>query len=340
MAYAVTLIPGDGIGPEVVDATRRVLEATGVAFDWDEQQAGMAAVEATGDPMPEATLDSIARTRLALKGPLTTPVGTGFRSVNVRLRQHFDLYANVRPAETLPNTAGPFEDLDLILYRENTEGLYSGIEYYDERNQIADSIARVTRKGSERIIRFAFEDARRRGRKRITLVHKANILKAIGRMFLDIGREIAAEYPEIDFDDRIVDNMAMQLVLHPQDYDCLVTTNLFGDILSDLMAGLVGGLGVTGSANFGDGGAIFEAVHGSAPDIAGKGVANPTALIRSGEMLLRHLGERDAAEAVRQALRDTFAAAENLTPDLGGTATTQTFADHLASRVERQMAAA
>src|SRR5690606_4441287 len=290
MAHAVTLLPGDGIGPEVVAAARRVLEATGVAFEWDEQQAGMAAFEATGDPLPQPVLYSIERTRLALKGPLTTPVGTGFRSINVRLRQHFELYANVRPAESLPNTRGPFSGLDLILYRENTEGLYAGIEYYDERNQIADSIARVTRKGSERIIRFAFEDARRRGRKRITLVHKANILKAVGRMFLDIGREIAAEYPDIDFDDRIVDNMAMQLVIHPQDYDCLVTTNLFGDILSDLMAGLVGGLGVTGSANVGDDCAIFEAVHGSAPDIAGKGIANPTALIRAGEMLLRHVG--------------------------------------------------
>ena len=338
MAYAVTLLPGDGIGPEVVAAARRVLEATGVAFEWDEQQAGMAAFEATGDPLPQPVLDSIERTRLALKGPLTTPVGGGFRSINVRLRQHFELYANVRPAESLPNTRGPFSGLDLILYRENTEGLYAGIEYFDERNQIADSIARVTRKGSEWIIRFAFEDARRRGRKRITLVHKANILKAVGRMFLDIGREIAAEYPDIDFDDRIVDNMAMQLVIHPQDYDCLVTTNLFGDILSDLMAGLVGGLGVTGSANVGDDCAIFEAVHGSAPDIAGKGIANPTALIRAGEMLLRHVGEADAAEAVRRALLGAYADATHLTSDLGGTASTGAFADHLVQRVERQMA--
>jgi isocitrate dehydrogenase (NAD+) len=333
MSYAVTLIPGDGIGPEVVAAARRVLEATGVAFDWDEQQAGMAAVEAGGDPLPQAILDSIARTRLALKGPLTTPVGGGYRSVNVRLRQHFDLYANVRPAESLPNTRVPFTGLDLILYRENTEGLYAGIEYFDERNQIADSIARVTRRGSERIIRFAFEDARRRGRKRITLVHKANILKAVGGMFLSIGREIAAEYPDVAFDDRIVDNMAMQLVIHPQDYDCLVTTNLFGDILSDLMAGLVGGLGVTGAANVGDGCAIFEAVHGSAPDIAGQGIANPTAVIRAGEMLLRHVGETAAADALRAALHETYAEGTHLTRDLGGTATTAAFADHLAERV-------
>ncbi|HLT45878.1 MAG TPA: isocitrate/isopropylmalate family dehydrogenase [Rubricoccaceae bacterium] len=337
MAYRVTLIPGDGIGPEVVGAARRVLEATGVAFEWDEQVAGMAAFEATGDPLPPPVLDAIARTRLALKGPLATPVGGGFRSANVRLRQHFDLYANVRPAETLPNTNTPFRGLDLVLYRENTEGLYAGIEYFDERNQIADSIARVTRRGSERIVRFAFEDARRRGRRRITLVHKANILKAAGRMFLDIGREIAKDYPDIAFDDRIVDNMAMQLVIHPQDYDCLVTTNLFGDILSDLMAGLVGGLGVTGSANVGDDCAIFEAVHGSAPDIAGKGIANPTAVIRAGEMLLRHVGEAEAAEAVRRALHDVYAEGTRLTADLGGTASTDAFADHLAARVERQM---
>ncbi len=339
MAYAVTLIPGDGIGPEVVEAARRVLEATGVPFEWDEQQAGMTAFEASGDPLPQAVLDSIARTRLALKGPLTTPVGTGFRSINVRLRQHFDLYANVRPAQSLPNTEGPFDGLDLLLYRENTEGLYAGIEYYDARNQIADSIARVTRRGSERIIRFAFEDATRRGRKRLTLVHKANILKAVGRMFLEIGREVARDYPGIAFDDRIVDNMAMQLVLHPEKYDCLVTTNLFGDILSDLMAGLVGGLGVTGSANIGDDCAIFEAVHGSAPDIAGKGIANPTALIRSGEMLLRHLGETAAADALTAALHEVYAEATHLTADLGGSTSTADFGAHLAERVADRVAA-
>lgn len=333
MAYAVTLLPGDGIGPEVVAAAQRVLEATGVAFDWDEQQAGMAAFEAVGDPLPQQVIDSIEDTRLALKGPLTTPVGTGFRSINVRLRQHFELYANVRPALSLPNTDGPFDGLDIMLYRENTEGLYSGIEYYDERNQIADSIARVTRRGSERIIRFAFEDAKRRGRKRLTLVHKANILKAIGRMFLEIGREMAVDYPEIEFDDRIVDNMAMQLVIHPDKYDCLVTTNLFGDILSDLMAGLVGGLGVTGAANIGDDCAIFEAVHGSAPDIAGQGIANPTAIIRSGEMMLRHLGEDKAADAIASALHAMYAEASHLTADLSGSASTSTFAEHLAQRV-------
>ena len=334
MAYDATLIPGDGIGPEVVAAAVRVVEATGVAFKWDEQQAGIGAYEDTGDPLPQATLDSIGRTRLAFKGPLTTPVGTGFRSINVRIRQHFDLYANVRPCETLPNTKGPFEGVDLMLYRENTEGLYAGIEHFDERLQIADSINRITRAGSERIIRYAFEDAVRRGRKRLTLVHKANILKQTGGMFLAIGREIAPDFPGIEFDDRIIDNMAMQLVIRPGEYDAVVTTNMFGDILSDLMSGLVGGLGVTGSANVGEDCAVFEAVHGSAPDIAGQGIANPTALVRSGEMMLRYLGEDAAAETVRRALHDVYSDATALTGDLGGSATTAEFADALVARVE------
>ena len=338
MAYSVTLLPGDGIGPEVVDAAVRVLEATGVAFEWDRQVAGMTAVEQGLDPMPEATLAAIERTRLALKGPLTTPVGGGYRSVNVALRQHFDLYANVRPCQTLPNTNGPFAGVDLMLYRENTEGLYAGIEYWDERNGIADSIARVTRRGSERIIRFAFEDAQRRGRRTLTLVHKANILKETGGLFLGIGKRMAAEYPGLAFDDRIVDNMAMQLVIHPNRYDAIVTTNLFGDILSDLMAGLVGGLGVVGAANIGDDCAIFEAVHGSAPDIAGQGIANPTGVIRSGEMLLRHVGETAAADAVARALHEVYGEGDRLTPDLGGRASTAEFGAHLAERVEALMA--
>ncbi|GAB5534233.1 MAG: isocitrate/isopropylmalate family dehydrogenase [Rubricoccaceae bacterium] len=331
--YDATLIPGDGIGPEVVAAAVDVLEATGVAFNWDEQQAGMGAHEATGDPLPQATLDSIARTRLAFKGPLTTPVGTGFRSINVRIRQHFDLYANVRPCETLPNTRGPFEGVNLILYRENTEGLYAGIEYFDEKNQIADSINRITRRGSERILKFAFEDVKRRGRQRLTLIHKANIMKATGGMFLNIGREVAEDHPEVTFDDRIIDNMAMQLVIHPNRYDAIVTTNMFGDILSDLMAGLVGGLGVTGSANIGEDCAVFEAVHGSAPDIAGQGIANPTAIIRSGEMMLQHLGETAAAAAIRKGLHDLYSDTSNLTADLGGSRTTAEFGSALADRV-------
>jgi isocitrate dehydrogenase (NAD+) len=339
MAHRITLIPGDGIGPEVVAAAVRVLEATGVAFDWDEQPAGLGAFEATGDPLPAETVQSIESTGLALKGPLTTPVGTGFASINVRLRQHFDLYANVRPCVTLPNTDGPFSGIDLILYRENTEGLYAGIEFFDERNQIADAIARSTRRGCERIIRFAFEDAVRRGRKRLTLVHKANILKKTGGMFLEIGHEVAASYPDITFDDRIIDNMAMQLVMHPGKYDAIVTTNLFGDILSDLMSGLVGGLGVTGSANIGETCAIFEAVHGSAPDIAGQGIANPTAVIRSGEMLLSHLGETAAASAIGRALEEVYGENHSLTRDLGGTASTADFAAVLADRVAALMSA-
>ena len=339
MAYSATLIPGDGIGPEVVAATVGVLAATGVAFEWDEQQAGLGAFEATGTPLPDATVASIERTRLALKGPLTTPVGTGFRSVNVGLRQHFGLYANVRPAVTLPNTGGPFTGIDLMLYRENTEGLYSGLETFDPVTQVAESTARVTRTGAERIVRFAFEDMRARGRKHLTLVHKANILKETSGLFLRVGYEIAPEYPDIAFDERIIDNMAMQLVVRPGDYDGMVTTNLFGDILSDLMAGLVGGLGVTGSANIGADCRIFEAVHGSAPDIAGKGIANPTALIRSGEMMLRSLGETAAADAVSAALVEIYSDAAALTGDLGGTATTASFAADLSARVRRRLSA-
>jgi isocitrate dehydrogenase (NAD+) len=337
MAYAITLLPGDGIGPEVVRATLRVLEATGVAFEWDEQPAGMAAYEAGGDPLPEGVLASIRETKVALKGPLTTPVGTGFRSANVTLRQRLDLYASVRPAVSLPNTRSRFEGVDLLIFRENTEGLYAGIEYFDERNQIADSIARVTRRGSERIVRFAFEQAQKQGRKQLTLVHKANILKQTGGMFLEVGRRFATEYPGIEFNDRIVDNMAMQLVVYPERYDCIVTTNLFGDILSDLAAGLVGGLGVTGGANIGDEYAVFEAVHGSAPDIAGQGKANPTAMIRSAEMMLRHLGEKAAADAVRYAIYEVYAEGTPLTGDLGGSATSDQFADALAERVAQKV---
>ncbi len=339
MAHNVTLIPGDGIGPEVTWATVRVLEATGVQFSWREHVAGLAAYEKGGDPLPGEVVDAIRQTRVALKGPLTTPVGTGFRSANVQLRQQLDLYASVRPCVSLPNTRARFDDVDIIIFRENTEGLYAGIEYFDERNQIADSIARVTRRGSERIIRFAFEKARSMGRRQLTLVHKANILKKTGGMFLECGRAIAKDFPEIEFNDRIVDNMAMQLVVYPEAYDCIVTTNLFGDILSDLAAGLVGGLGVTGGANIGDEYAVFEAVHGSAPDIAGMNKANPTAMLRSGEMMLRHLGEVAAADALGTAIREHYAAGDFLTGDLGGTASTDEFAAALADRVSSLVAA-
>jgi isocitrate dehydrogenase (NAD+) len=251
----------------------------------------------------------------------------------VQLRQELDLYANVRPCTTLPGIDTPFDDVDLVTFRENTEGLYSGIENFDERLQIADSIARITRSGSERIIRFCFEYARKNGRERVTLVHKANILKLTSGMFLDIGRSIAEEYPTITFDDRIIDNMCMQLVMHPDEYDCIVTTNLFGDIISDLTAGLVGGLGVVAGANIGDDYAVFEAVHGSAPDIAGQNVANPTALMRTAVMMLRHIDEPDAADAVEQAVMDAYRERTCLTADVGGTASTTEFADHVADRV-------
>lgn len=338
MAYNVTLIPGDGIGPEVVDATVRVLEATGLKFVWDRQEViGAAALEEFGTPLPEHILESVRRNKVALKGPVTTPVGGGFKSVNVGLRQKLDLFANVRPCVTLPGIKTPFDDVDLLIFRENTEGLYSGIENYDERLEIADTISRITRVGCKRIIDFAFDYATRTNRKKITLVHKANILKKAGSMFLDIGREAGERYPNIEVNDRIIDNMSMQLVMYPERYDCIVTTNLFGDILSDLCAGLVGGLGVVAGANIGSNYAIFEAVHGSAPDIAGQQKANPTALIRTGEMMLRHLGEHVAADVLRSELTNVYAEGTVLTADVGGRSTTNEFASYLAERVSSRM---
>jgi isocitrate dehydrogenase (NAD+) len=340
MTHRITLIPGDGIGPEVTEATLHVLEATGLSFGWDRQEAvGAAAVEAHGEPLPESVLESIRANTIALKGPVTTPVGEGFKSVNVQLRQKLDLYANVRPCRNMPGIETPFKNVNLIIFRENTEGLYSGLNYYDERLGIADSIARITRAGSERIIRFAFEYARAQGRKKVTVVHKANILKQSSGMFLDIARTFAKEYPELEFNDRIVDNMSMQLVQRPHEYDCIVTTNLFGDILSDLCAGLVGGLGVVAGANIGDEYAVFEAVHGSAPDIAGQGKANPTALIRTAILMLRHLGEHAAADAIRDSLYETYREGRYLTADVGGSASTMDFANHVAERVAAHWAA-
>ena len=341
MAYKITLIPGDGIGPEVMQAAVVVLEATGIDFEWDRQERiGAASMESEGIPLPESVLDSVRRNKVALKGPLTTPVGKGFKSVNVQLRQKLDLYANVRPCQTLPGIKTPFEDVDLVIFRENTEGLYSGIESYDERLEIADATARVTRQGTERIIRFCFDYAKRNNCGKVTLAHKANILKITSGMFLRIGEEIARDYPDIVFNDRIIDNMCMQLVMRPQEYRCIVTTNLFGDILSDLCAGLVGGLGVVAGANVGDEYAVFEAVHGSAPDIAGKNIANPTAVIRSGEMMLRHIGESAAADAVKQALVETFRAGECLTRDLGGSASTTEFGTYVADKVAERASVA
>ncbi len=338
MSHAITLLPGDGIGPEVTEATRRVIEATGVDVEWDRHSViGQTAVERGRPALPPDVIDSIQSTGVALKGPITTPVGQGFTSVNVQLRQRLDLYANVRPCVTLPGLDTPFEDTDLIIFRENTEGLYSGIENFDERLQIADSIARVTRQGSERIIRFCFEYAKSHDRRHVTLAHKANILKKTSGLFLDIGREVAAEYPEITFDDKIIDALCMELVMHPEDFDCIVSTNLFGDILSDLTAGLVGGLGVTAGANIGDEYAVFEAVHGSAPDIAGQNVANPTALIQSAVMMLRHIGEEAAGDAIYAELVTMYQKGDSLTADVGGGASTSEFSKALADRVSHRM---
>lgn len=337
MPHVITLLPGDGIGPEIVAAALPVLQATGVSIQWERHEAGLTAVAQGLDPLPEPVLASIRKNRVALKGPLTTPVGTGFKSVNVQLRQKLDLYANVRPSISLPGLQTPFRDVDLTIFRENTEGLYSGIEYFDERLGIADSIARVTKVGSERIIRFCFDYARRQKKRRITLVHKANILKVASGMFLRIGQAMSAEYPDVEFNDRIIDNMCMQLVMRPAEYDCIVTTNLFGDILSDLAAGLVGGLGVVPGANIGDHCAVFEPVHGSAPDIAGRNIANPTALLLACEMMLRHIGEPKAADALRNGITLTMEEGRFLTPDLGGPASTSEYAQRVAEMTRRSL---
>ncbi len=331
MTLNATLIPGDGIGPDITGATLRLISAAGVDITWDRQLAGMAAVNAVGDPMPDATLDSIKRTKLALKGPLETPVGKGFRSINVALRKAFDLYANVRPAKSvIPGLR--FKDVDIILVRENTEGLYIGIENYikigDDERAAAQSVAVVTRYGAERIHRYAFDLAVRMGRKKVTLVHKANILKLSQGLFLDVGREIAKEYTgRVAVEERIVDACAMELVSRPERYDVIVTTNLFGDILSDLTSGLVGGLGLTPGANIGKDAAIFEAVHGTAPDIAGKGVANPTAVMLAACQMMDHVGKADVATRMRSAIEATLREQKTVTRDVGGTANTAEYTD-------------
>lgn len=335
----VTLIPGDGIGPAIVDATVRLLEAAGAALVWDRQLAGMAAVKERGDPLPEATLESIRRTKLALKGPLETPVGKGFRSINVALRKEFDLYANLRPAKTVL-TGGRFDNVDVVLVRENTEGLYVGIENYvkvgDDPHAVAQSVAVVSRTGAERIIRYAFEYAVRNDRRKVTIVHKANILKYSQGLFLETGRKVAAEYAgRVESDDRIVDACAMELVMRPERFDVIVTTNLFGDILSDLTSGLVGGLGLTPGANIGYTCGIFEAVHGTAPDIAGKGIANPTAVMLAACQLLDHIDEQPRANRIRAAIEATLRERQTVTGDVGGTATTDEYTDAVIARLAR-----
>ena len=336
MGTVVTLIPGDGIGPSIASATVRILEAAGADIQFDVQDAGMAGVAKYGDPIPETTLDSIRRTRIALKGPLETPVGEGFRSINVALRTTFDLYANVRPAHTIVR-GGRYEGIDIVLVRENTEGLYVGIEHYikigSDPRAAAESMAIITRAGSERIVRYAFEYAVQHGRKKVTLVHKANILKFSQGLFLDVGRMVAREYASIEFAEMIVDAAAMNLVLHPDKFDVIVTTNLFGDILSDLISGLVGGLGLAPGANIGLGGAIFEAVHGTAPDIAGKGVANPGALILAACMMLEYMNDGERAARIRTALEATIREGITVTGDLGGTATTDQFTGAIIARL-------
>ena len=325
----VSLIEGDGIGPEITAATLRALEAAGASLDWERVDAGMAGVDRHKDPLPQATIDSLKKTQLALKGPLATPSGGGYRSVNVTLRQQFDMYANVRPVRTIPGVPSRYTGVDLVIVRENTEDLYAGVEHYiDARRSAAESIAIITKFGSERCIVYAFEYARRHGRKKITLVHKANILKMSNGLFLDTGKEVAKRYPEIQFDDMIVDATAMKLVIAPERFDMIVTMNLFGDILSDLTAGLVGGLGVAPAANIGDSGcAMFEAVHGTAPDIAGKGIANPTGLMLSAAMLLDHVDQRDAAARLRKGIVAALANAETRTGDLGGKTNTAGYTD-------------
>jgi isocitrate dehydrogenase (NAD+) len=336
MATPITLIPGDGIGPSIASATVRILEAAGAELEYDTQLAGMAGVARYGDPIPESTLDSIRRTRIALKGPLETPVGEGFRSINVALRKTFDLYANVRPAHTIVK-GGRYEDIDIVLVRENTEGLYIGIEHYikigNDPRAAAESVALITRAGSDRIVRYAFDYAMKHGRKKVTIVHKANILKNSQGLFLDVGRMVAREYSNIEFNEMIVDAAAMNLVLHPEKFDVIVTTNLFGDILSDLISGLVGGLGLAPGANIGQSGAIFEAVHGTAPDIAGKGVANPGALILAACMMLEYMNEGERAARIRNALESVIQEGVTITGDLGGSASTDQFTHAIISRL-------
>lgn len=334
MTQKITVIRGDGIGPEIMDATLFVLDQLKTGLEYEDADAGLVALEKRGDLMPAVTLESIARNKVALKSPLTTPVGGGFTSINVSLRRHFDLYANVRPAHTFPNTKSRFDNVDLITVRENTEGAYlaEGQEVSAD-GETAFSGTRITRKGSERIVRYAFELAKSTGRKKVTAVHKANIIKSTSGLFLNVAREVAAQYPEIEFQEMIVDNCCMQLVMRPEQFDVIVTTNLFGDIISDLCAGLVGGLGLAPGANIGKDAAIFEAVHGTAPDIAGQGKANPCALLLAAAQMLDHIGQPENAERLRKAIVATMEAKDSLTGDLGGTGTTMSFAQAIASRL-------
>ncbi len=329
----VTLIRGDGIGPEITEATLKVIEAAGVKINWEEVSAGEGALEAYGTPLPDKVITSLRKNGLGLKGPLTTPIGSGFRSINVALRMELDLYANLRPAKTFPGVRSRYEDIDLVVVRENTEDLYSGVEHM-VGDDAAESIKIITRKASERIVRFAFDYAVDNGRKKVTAVHKANILKLSDGLFLNIAREVAAKYPQIEFEDRIVDNMAMQLVQKPEQYDVMVMPNLYGDILSDLCAGLVGGLGLVPGANIGEKAALFEPVHGSAPKYTGKNYVNPSAMIMAATLMLKYMGEKEAADRIETALAAQIKEGKDLTADLGGSAGTAEMAEALAARIK------
>jgi len=330
--HAITLIPGDGIGPEVASSVVRIIEAAGVEIQWETHYAGAQALEKFGETLPKELLDSIVRNKVALKGPITTPVGKGFTSVNVGLRKTLDLYANLRPVRALPNVPCRYPELDLIVVRENTESLYAGLEHVVVPG-VVESLKIITEKASTRIARFAFEHARREARKKVTAMHKANIMKLSDGLFLDCFRRVSVDYPDIEADDKIVDNACMQLVMRPEQFDVMLLENLYGDIVSDLCAGLVGGLGLVPGANIGEKGAVFEAVHGSAPDIAGQGIANPTALLQSGILMLRYIGEREAADRTETAMLTVFKEGKVRTRDIGGTAKTAEFADAIIQKM-------
>jgi len=329
----VVLIPGDGIGPEVIGSCVRVINATDADIEFIKIDAGESAIEREGTPLPENVLNLIRKYKVALKGPITTPIGSGFRSVNVELRKRLDLYANIRPAKSFDGIKTRYENVDLVVIRENTEGLYVGIERYTKNESEGETIRRITKRACERIVRFAFEYAIKENRKKVTAVHKANIMKVTDGIFLNTAKEVAEEYPDIEFEDKIVDNMCMQLVTRPELYDVIVTTNMFGDIISDLCAGLVGGLGVAPGANLSEDIAVFEPVHGSAPKYAGLDKVNPTATILSGVMMLRHIGEEDSANKIMNALIDVFKEGKKLTFDLGGSAKTSEFTEYLVSKI-------
>ncbi|MFQ1997357.1 isocitrate dehydrogenase [Aeromonas veronii] len=330
----ITVIPGDGIGPSIIESAIQILTHAGCDFEYEYADAGLVALEKHGELLPQATLDLIEKNKVSLKGPLTTPVGGGFTSINVSLRKKFNLYANVRPVISFKGTRSRYDNIDIITVRENTEGMYSGAgQKRSDDNKSAEAMSIITREGAERIVKFAFELARQEGRKKVTIIHKANILKSTSGLFLEVARDIASNYPDIQSEEMIVDAACMNLVMYPERFDVMVTTNLFGDILSDLCAGLVGGLGMAPGANIGDGAAIFEAVHGSAPDIAGKNIANPTSVILASIQMLEYLGMQDKAERIREAVRATIESGDRVTRDLGGTASTSEFTQAIIDRL-------